>query len=57
MSQTRIDIRKWKRDDSSLTEFFNMLNISKGENLIRVADKRTYPSCLHTVLKNDETAY
>ena len=49
MSQTRIDIRKWKRDDSPLTEFFNdMLNISKGENLIRVADKRTYPSCLHT---------
>ena len=58
MSKTRIDIRKWKCDDSSLTEFFNdMLNISKGENLIKVADKRTYPSCLHTILKNDETAY
>ena len=58
MSQTRIDIRKWKCDDSSLTEFLNdMLNISRGENLIKVADKRTYPSCLHTILKNDETAY
>ena len=58
MSQTRIDIRKWRCDDSSLTEFLNdMLNISRGENLIKVADKRTYPSCLHTVLKNDETAY
>ena len=34
-----------------------MLNISRGENLIKVADKRTYPSCLHTVLKNDATAY
>ena len=22
-----------------------------------MADKRTYPSCLHTILKNDETAY
>ena len=58
MSQTRIHSHKWKCDDSSLTEFFNdMLNISKGKNLIKVADKRKYPSCLYTVLKNDETAY